>query len=122
MGIQARTHQRTRPDPWGKCFPSRSQGLTFTRELQPNGLHPFHNGIETQAPPSPTAARFATVQANSEEERHQWTTLLRILLQRTRGLSPSTASAVTTGSRSTTENEVPKVASSPSSHGSNNSL
>src|SRR5512135_2258403 len=35
-----RTHQRTRPDPWGKCFPSRSQGLTFTRELQPNGLHP----------------------------------------------------------------------------------
>src|SRR5512135_544594 len=36
-----RTHQRTRPDPWGKCFPSRSQGLTFTRELQPNGLHPW---------------------------------------------------------------------------------
>src|SRR6266508_412091 len=36
-----RTHQRTRPDPWGKCFPSRSQGLTFTRELQPNGLHPL---------------------------------------------------------------------------------
>src|SRR5512142_2768295 len=36
-----RTHQRTRPDPWGKCFPSRSQGLTFTRELQPNGLHPI---------------------------------------------------------------------------------
>src|SRR5512135_661613 len=74
-----------------------------------------------QAPPSPTATRFATVQANSEEERHQWTTRLRILLQRTRGLSPSTASAVTTASRSTTDNEVPKVANSPSSQGSINS-
>src|SRR5512142_1869042 len=45
LGIMApRTHQRTRPDPWGKCFPSRSQGLTFTRELQPNGLHPLDAG------------------------------------------------------------------------------
>src|SRR4051794_20201048 len=35
-----RAHQQTRPDPGARCFPPRFQGLTITRELQPNGLHP----------------------------------------------------------------------------------
>ena len=39
MADQAR-HQ-TRPDPSGKSFPAPFQGLAITREVQPNGLHPF---------------------------------------------------------------------------------
>jgi hypothetical protein len=37
-------HRRTRPDPSGRYFPAVFQGLAITRELQPNGLHPFQVG------------------------------------------------------------------------------
>jgi hypothetical protein len=36
-----RARHPTRRDPWDRCFLAPCQGLTLTRELQPNGLHPF---------------------------------------------------------------------------------
>ena len=45
-------HQR-KPDPSDRCFPAAFQGLTITRELQPNGLHPsnFQGHTTTQFKP-----------------------------------------------------------------------
>jgi hypothetical protein len=37
-----RAHLRTWPDPTSEHFLPISQGLTITRRLQPNGLHPLH--------------------------------------------------------------------------------
>ena len=42
-------HRPTMLEPSGRCFSAVFQGLAVTRELQPNGLHPFHVGGFGQA-------------------------------------------------------------------------